>query len=144
MSEKWVEKQYSRTYLGAWREAAKASQEEMAAFVGISNGHLSKIELGRRQYTQEILEGAAAFLRTSFPAISAAALIDLSPTDAAAAELLDPEIGQLVAQVRRVPPVYRDAARRMLAGMIEPRVVEPAPPTKASAKPRGGIRRGTK
>jgi transcriptional regulator with XRE-family HTH domain len=52
-------KTYTPTFLAAWREHLNLSQEEVAPDLGISAGHLSNIERGKRPYTQELLEAAA-------------------------------------------------------------------------------------
>lgn len=108
---------YAPTYLAAWRKAVKRkrgkdlSQSELAAAVGIHNGHLSNVEQGKRQYTQEILEKSTLFLRQWFPALTVADLLTIDPNEPDAAALVD--------HARRVPESQREAARIMLRALAD-------------------------
>lgn len=58
-------RQYRRTFIKQWREYRNLTQAQLASRVGISEPHLSLIENGRRQYTQETLEALADALGTT-------------------------------------------------------------------------------
>lgn len=101
-------KQYRKTFLAPWRDLAGFSQEQAAERLGISAGHLSNVENGRRPYTQELLEGAAA-------------LYGCEPADLLTIDPSGPD-GQktLLATLGAVPAAQRDAAVRMLRALAEP------------------------
>ena len=79
---------YQRTFIRAWREKRKMSQEELAARVGeyleeneisekgYSYASIGRIENGRMPYSQPIIEGIAKALR-----VPVATLIALPPSD---------------------------------------------------------------
>jgi transcriptional regulator with XRE-family HTH domain len=48
----------------AWRKHRGKTQEQLAEALGISVGHLSRIESGEREYMQSLLEAAAEYLET--------------------------------------------------------------------------------
>lgn len=56
--------QYRRTFIKQWREHRGLTQAQLSGRVGISEPHLSLIENGKRQYTQETLEALADALST--------------------------------------------------------------------------------
>lgn len=43
-------------YLRAWRKHRGYTQDQLAERTGISKGYISQLEIGTRQYTQELLE----------------------------------------------------------------------------------------
>lgn len=49
--------------LAAWRKYRNKTQDQVAQAVGISKVHVSNIENGKRQYTQELLEAFADYLQ---------------------------------------------------------------------------------
>jgi transcriptional regulator with XRE-family HTH domain len=104
-------KQFTRTFLTEWRERAGATQEAMAEAMGITTGHLSNVERGKRQYTQELLEAAVAYLQHWFPALSVADILTLNPSDPGGTSLVD--------AARHVPAAQRDAAVRMLRALSD-------------------------
>lgn len=134
MADKWEEKQYTPTFLGPWREATGVTQEEMANAIDISNGHLSKLELGKRQYTQEILEKARDFIRAWYPEVTVCDLILVDPKDFARAQPSDKARAAMMDQARRVPEEHWAFAARMLAGMTQPTPENTTPPTKTVAR----------
>lgn len=124
--EKWTEKQYAPTFIGAWRRAAskmrdgvELTQEDLAAEIGISNGHLSKLEIGKRQYTQEILEAAVKALRVYFPKVTVTDLIAVDPNSPEALPKSDPVAVELADRMRRIPHEQRDVAERMLNALSD-------------------------
>lgn len=56
-----------RTYLRAWREHTKLSQEKAAKRLGIDRSHLSKLETGNAQYNQGFMEAAAKLYGCTIP-----------------------------------------------------------------------------
>jgi transcriptional regulator with XRE-family HTH domain len=124
-----MERRFTPTFVTQWRKRAGASQEVMAEALGISVGHLSNVERGKRQYTQEFLEDACAFLRQWFPALTPADLLSVNPD--AGGDPNDPGGGNsLIEVVGRIPVDQRDTAARMLralAGPIEAANQEPLP-----------------
>lgn len=59
------ERQRTRTFIRAWREYRKLSQEQMAGRVEMSRENYSRIENGKVPYNQDILEMAAVALNCS-------------------------------------------------------------------------------
>jgi len=51
-------------YIRQWREKRGKTQEQLAEYIGISAGHLSRIERGQQEYMQGLLEAAADYLET--------------------------------------------------------------------------------
>jgi transcriptional regulator with XRE-family HTH domain len=105
------------TFLVYWRERArnpKCTQGMLAEAIGVSTAHVSNIERGERQYTQETLELAVDYLRRWFPGLTVAHVLTMHPDSPEAAEAFDPEIAELVKKARRVQPSQRSAARAML------------------------------
>jgi transcriptional regulator with XRE-family HTH domain len=49
-------------YIRAWRKHRQMTQAEFAERMGLSGGHIHKIEAGRVSYTQDLLERAAVVL----------------------------------------------------------------------------------
>lgn len=66
-------------YIKQWREARGKTQAQLAEYMGISEGHLSRIERGEKEYMQSLLEAAAEYLETD-----AASLLMRNPQDPAA------------------------------------------------------------
>ncbi len=60
-----------RTFLRQWREYREISLEKAGAAIGVSHGHLSKIERGLRQYTQDQIEGLAELYGTDLVSLLA-------------------------------------------------------------------------
>lgn len=52
-----------RIFLHEWRKHRGKTQDQVAAAVGVSKVHVSNIERGQRQYTQELLEAFADYLQ---------------------------------------------------------------------------------
>jgi len=92
-------RQRRKIYLREWRKHRNATQERLAEFLHISKGHLSKIENGERQYTQDLLEMAADYLQCD-------------PQDILIRDPTDPE--GIWSIWDRVKPVDKEAALRML------------------------------
>lgn len=51
-------------FIAAWRQARGKTQAQLAEYIGISEGHLSRIERGEKEYMQSMLEAAAEYLET--------------------------------------------------------------------------------
>lgn len=54
-------------FLKEWRKHRDYTQEQMAERLEITQGHLSKIESGKRDYDQALLEKAAEILQCDVP-----------------------------------------------------------------------------
>lgn len=63
-------------YLRQWRKHRGYTQDRLAEMTGLSKGYVSQLEVGTRQYTQELLELFAENLRCT-----PADLIMRDPTD---------------------------------------------------------------
>jgi len=92
---------HRRWFLKEWRTHRGYTQERLAEMVGLSKPHISLLERGGRQYTQELLETFADALRCS-----PADLIMRDPTEADAVwsiyETLTPPQRRQAAQLLRV------------------------------------------
>lgn len=53
----------TKWYLRQWRKDRGYTQDRLAEMTGLSKGYISQLELGTRQYTQELLELFALALR---------------------------------------------------------------------------------
>jgi transcriptional regulator with XRE-family HTH domain len=53
-----------QTYIREWRKFRGKKVWQLAEFIGVSNGHVSRIERGEKPYSQEFLELAAEYLET--------------------------------------------------------------------------------
>jgi transcriptional regulator with XRE-family HTH domain len=53
----------TRWFLRQWRKHRGLTQDQLAERTGMSKGYISQLEIGTRQYTQELLETFAAELR---------------------------------------------------------------------------------
>lgn len=96
-------RQRRKIYLIEWRKHRQVTQERLAEYLHISKGHLSKIERGERQYTQDMLEQAAEYLQCD-------------PQDILMRDPTDPE--GIWSIWDRVKPVDKDAALRMLGALV--------------------------
>lgn len=67
---------HSRWFLREWRKHRGYTQDRLGEMVGLSKPHISLLERGGRQYTQELLERFAEALQCS-----PAGLIMRDPTD---------------------------------------------------------------
>lgn len=65
-----------RIFLREWREHRGLTLVQAAERVGVTHGFLSKVERGKRNYTQELLEALAEAYRTD-----PASLLMRNPTD---------------------------------------------------------------
>lgn len=61
--------QWQKTYLREWREKAGLSLETASAKMGLKHSQLSRIETGKQQYYQNVLEVAAQLYSTSIWAL---------------------------------------------------------------------------
>ncbi len=95
-------RQRRKIYLREWRKHRNATQERLAEYLHMSKGHLSKIENGERQYTQDFLEAAAEYLQCD-------------PQDILMRDPTDPE--GIWSIWDRVKPVDKEAALRMLSAL---------------------------
>lgn len=64
-------------HIRVWREHRGKTQAQLAQYIGISAGHLSRIERGEKEYMQSLLEAAGEYLETD-----PASLIMRDPTQA--------------------------------------------------------------
>jgi transcriptional regulator with XRE-family HTH domain len=55
----------TRWFLRQWRKHRGYTQDQLAERAGLSKGYVSQLEIGTRQYTQELLETLALALRCS-------------------------------------------------------------------------------
>lgn len=67
---------FKPAHIRAWRKKRGMTMVELAAKAGMDQGHLSKLERGLLQYTQQNLESLATALRVT-PSI----LLEAGPTD---------------------------------------------------------------
>lgn len=51
-------------YIRQWRKHRNKTQAQLAEYVGISEGHLSRIERSEKEYMQSMIEAAAEYLET--------------------------------------------------------------------------------
>ncbi|MBI1188283.1 MAG: helix-turn-helix domain-containing protein [Alphaproteobacteria bacterium] len=118
-----------RTFLAEWRAFRAMTQEKAAGLIGVSPGHLSHLEAGRKQYTQRILEAAARAY-----ACSPADLLTVDPST--------PHGRTIAEALRLVPPERQPEAARYLEFLAEQgdggyRADEgPAPPKRAARRKR--------
>jgi transcriptional regulator with XRE-family HTH domain len=93
-----------KTFLRQWREYRGLSLEEAGEKIGVTHGHLSKIERGKRHYNQDQLEGLARVYGTSL-----VALLTVDPKNTE--QRLKSEIQDLI---DRMPPDLAARAVQML------------------------------
>ena len=66
---------FQPAHIRAWRQERGMTMVELAAKAGMDQGHLSKLERGLLQYTQQNLESLAAAL-----GVTPAALLESEPS----------------------------------------------------------------
>lgn len=97
-----------RIYLREWRLFRNKSQSQVAEALGVTKTHISNVENGKRQYTQELLEAASEYLQTD-PAL----LLNVDPTK--------PDgIWSIWETVGRIPQGKLEDARRIMGALAEP------------------------
>lgn len=103
-------KKRGRIFLREWREYRNRTQSELAGALGVTKTHVSNIERGERQYTQELLEAAADYLKTA-PAL----ILTVDPKDPKGK-------WSLWETAERVPEAKLDDAKRIMEALAEPPV----------------------
>lgn len=110
---------HRRIFLREWREFREKTQVQLADAIGVTKTHVSNIENGKRQYTQELLEAAALYLQTE-PAL----ILNVDPNAPSGAWSLMEVLG-------RIPENKHADARRIMEALADPpseQKAEPAPP----------------
>lgn len=102
---------YRPCFLRAWRDAVGVTQAEMAEAIGCSKVHLSNVERGERQYTQQFLEAATQYLCRWYPDLTVADLVLLDPRDASGITL--------TYLARNVPESQRATAIALLRALTD-------------------------
>lgn len=116
-----------RTFLREWREFRKKTQSQLAEAIGVTKTHVSNIENGKRQYTQELLEAAAEYLETE-PAL----ILNIDPEAPSGT-------WSLVEVLGRIPRDKQDDARRIMEALAD--APSDSAPVKAPAPARVRKRR---
>lgn len=97
-----------RIFLREWRAYRNKTQAQVAEAIGVTKTHVSNIENGHRQYTQELLEAAAEYLQCQ-----PSHLLNVDPTD--------PDgIWSIWEITARIPPEKREGAKRIMSALAEP------------------------
>jgi len=109
-------KKRRRIYLREWRLYRNKTQTQVAEALGVTKTHVSNIENGKRQYTQELLEAAAEYLECE-----PSHLLNVDPTD--------PDgLWSIWEITTRIPPEKRDDAKRIMSALAEPAHDNAEPP----------------
>jgi transcriptional regulator with XRE-family HTH domain len=115
-----MERKHRRIYLREWRLFRNKTQAQVAEALGVTKTHVSNIENGKRQYTQDLLEAAADYL-----GCDPAQIINVNPT-------LKDGIWSIWELASRLSPEKLGDATRIMRALAE-KPAEPfaaAPPKK--------------
>lgn len=114
-----------RIYLREWRVFRNKTQSQVAEALGVTKTHISNIENGKRQYTQQLLEAAAEYLQCD-----PAHILNVDPVK-------PDSIWSIWEIAARIPEGKRDDARRIMSVLAEsasPPFIHESPPAKAGKK----------
>lgn len=103
-----MHKKRRRIFLREWRSYRNKTQAQVAEALGVTKTHISNIENGKRQYTQELLEAAAEYLQCD-----PAHILNVDPTS-------PNSIWSIWEAAARIPEAKRDDARRIMSALAEP------------------------
>lgn len=103
-----MHKKRRRIFLREWRGYRNKTQAQVAEALGVTKTHISNIENGKRQYTQELLEAAAEYLQCD-----PAHILNVDPTN-------PNSIWSIWEVAARIPEAKRDDARRIMLALAEP------------------------
>lgn len=106
-----------RIFLREWRHHRNKTQEQLAQAVGITKVHVSNVERGERQYTQELLEAFAGYLECEPWQI-----LNVDPTAPGA-------VWSIWEAVRGMTPAQQEQAAAVIRALTE----EPPPPPRKKA-----------
>lgn len=120
-------KSYPPSFLRAWRDAVGVTQAAMSDAIGCSKVHLSNVERGERQYTQQFMEAATAYLRRWYPELTVADLLSLDPNDVSGTTL--------TYLARGVSPAQRHTAIALLRALSDAQTPIWAGPARSPTAP---------
>ncbi|HCK84060.1 MAG TPA: hypothetical protein DHW63_05940 [Hyphomonadaceae bacterium] len=98
-----------RIFLREWRIFRNKTQSQVAEALGVTKTHVSNIENGKRQYTQELLEAAAEYL-----ACDPAHILNVDPTNPQG-------IWSIWEIAGRIPESKLDDAKKIMNALAETR-----------------------
>ncbi len=101
-------KKRRRIYLREWRKLRNKTQAQVAEALGVTKTHVSNIENGKRQYTQQLLEAATEYLQCE-----PAHLLNVDPANPDA-------IWSIWEIAARIPRDKLDDARRIMEALADP------------------------
>lgn len=113
-----------RIYLREWRILRGYTQQEVANALSVTKTHVSNIERGERQYTQELLEAAADFLD-----VEPAHILNIDPTRPSGA-------WAILQRASHVPDDKVDDLLRIIEAFAS--TATPPAPSPPAAAPDGG------
>lgn len=97
-----------RTYLREWRKYRNMTQEQVAALIGYHHSNLLRVELGKTQFTQDLLEKLAEVYRCT-PA-------DLLSRDPEADTYSD--VAPIVRRIASATPAQREQISAVIAALL--------------------------